>query len=273
MPYGEAPWVFTGRCVYFISRGAWGVNAGSERETAGNILHILFDRLAGRTTAAAFLFSQPRDLEPRPSPPHKTTLHRALYQLQLVPLSEAKKHIPPEFHIVSLFGYEKEKKKKKVFISRFLSLPPPPPPPPPPPSSSSSSSSSPPLSPPLSLPPFLNLSLSLPRSLCSSLTQQTLPAQLHPRRLLPRPLRRLHLRRLRRAGRACRHRVGPARLRGLGGQGVRQQRRGEGAREEGVRAALGRGVVLLLRRPRRSGAGGRGGGGDLPGVPFLEGGV
>ena len=62
MPYGEAPWVFTGRCVSFISRGAWGVNAGSERETAGNILHILFDRLAGRTTAAAFLFSHPRDL-------------------------------------------------------------------------------------------------------------------------------------------------------------------------------------------------------------------
>lgn len=62
MPYGEAPWVFTGRCVFLISRGAWGVNAGSERETAGNILHILFDRLAGRTTAAAFLFSHPRDL-------------------------------------------------------------------------------------------------------------------------------------------------------------------------------------------------------------------
>jgi hypothetical protein len=37
--------------------------------------------------------------------PHQTNKkNRALYQLQLVPLAEAKKHIPPEFHIVSLFG-------------------------------------------------------------------------------------------------------------------------------------------------------------------------
>jgi len=47
----------------------------------------------------------------RLSPSHRlplslplNTLFSALYQLQLVPTEEARKHIPPQFKIVSLFG-------------------------------------------------------------------------------------------------------------------------------------------------------------------------
>ena len=29
---------------------------------------------------------------------------RALYQLHLVPVTEARRHVPPEFQLVSLFG-------------------------------------------------------------------------------------------------------------------------------------------------------------------------
>ena len=95
--------------AFLRSRGAWGTNAGSKREkAAGVILRLVFRRstlLAKRRRCFFFFFlylstSTALSLLHH----HQNTPHRALYQLQLVPLSEAKKHIPPEFHIVSLFG-------------------------------------------------------------------------------------------------------------------------------------------------------------------------
>jgi len=100
MPYGEAPWIFTGRCVSSIP---WSVGdecgLGERGRSSGSNSFRRSTLLAKRRRCFfSFLSSQPR---PPPYPHHST---RALYQLQLVPLSEAKKHIPPDFHIVSLFG-------------------------------------------------------------------------------------------------------------------------------------------------------------------------
>lgn len=86
----------------------WGAKAGPERAKEREILQLAFsiDSLAdhggGAALVAFFFLSTPTSTSPYPLKRNKN--HRALYQLQLVPLSEAKKHIPPEFHIVSLFG-------------------------------------------------------------------------------------------------------------------------------------------------------------------------
>lgn len=103
MPYGEAPWIFTGR---YVSSIPWSVGhecgLGERGRSSGSHSFPAID-FAGQTTALLFFFFfffSTSTTTLSPSPP----LHRALYQLQLVPLSEAKKHIPPEFRIVSLFG-------------------------------------------------------------------------------------------------------------------------------------------------------------------------
>ena len=109
MPYGEAPWIFTGRCVSPLSWSVGHECGLEERESSGRDSSTRFPSIdfAGQTSALLFFFfflylstSTALSLLHH----HQNTPHRALYQLQLVPLSEAKKHIPPEFHIVSLFG-------------------------------------------------------------------------------------------------------------------------------------------------------------------------
>lgn len=84
---------------------------------------------------------------------------RALYQLHLVPVAEARKHVPPEFKLVSLFGCvcvceRGVGMRENATLKNAQARPHDP------------------------TPPFLSF------------------FQLHPRRFLPRPLRRLPRRRV-----------------------------------------------------------------------------
>ena len=105
MGYGDAPWTFTGRCVF------WRRRAGS-RGVGGRVGGRASGLAAGKEHAMRRQ-SGPRARRPaRPPPARRPRTHAlpllsarsALYQLQLVPVAEARKYVPDEFKLVSLFG-------------------------------------------------------------------------------------------------------------------------------------------------------------------------